>query len=102
MLKKLVVGNNIMLIIFVMLVAFFSFMFGMCFVHADEKVEYDKSFISIEVNDGDTLTSIAQDYAISAAEYDDYISEVKNINNLDGDTIHTGCYLLVPVYEVAE
>jgi LysM repeat protein len=74
----------------------------MRFVHADKKIEYDKSFISIEVNDGDTLTSIAQDYAVSTTEYDAYISEVKNINNLENDTIHAGCYLLVPVYEAAE
>jgi cell division protein YceG involved in septum cleavage len=102
MLKKLVVSNNVMLTMFVLLVAIFSFIFGMRFVRADEKIEYEKSFISIEVNDGDTLTSIAQDYAVSAAEYDTYISEVKNINNLDNDTIHAGCYLLVPVYDVTE
>jgi cell division protein YceG involved in septum cleavage len=102
MLKKLVVNNNIMLISFAALVAILSFMFGLRFVHADKKVEYDKSFISIEVNNGDTLTSIAQDYAVSAGEYDSYISEVKTINNLESDTIHAGCYLLVPVYEIEE
>jgi cell division protein YceG involved in septum cleavage len=99
MFKKLVTSNNIMLIFFVVLVAVLSFLFGMRFVHADKKVEYEKSFISIEVNNGDTLTSIAQDYAVSAAEYDSYISEVKTINNLESDTIHAGCFLLVPVYE---
>lgn len=68
--------------------------------YADEAVEYEKSFISIEIEQGDTLTSIAESYAKSEAEYQDYIEEVMSINNLKDDTIHNGCYLLVPVYTI--
>ncbi|MCM1498633.1 MAG: LysM peptidoglycan-binding domain-containing protein [Clostridium sp.] len=71
-------------------------------VFADDAIEYDKSFITIEISEGDTLTSLAQEYAVSSNDYSDYIEEVKSINNLKSDTIHSGCYLLVPVYEVVQ
>lgn len=68
-------------------------------VNADEAVEYKKSFTTIEVCSGDTLTSIAKEYAISEADYKEYIEEVVQINQLKGDVIHSGCYLMVPVYD---
>lgn len=91
-----------MLTIAVVLILTIIFFGGMSIVKADEAVEYEKSFISIEIENGDTLTSIAQEYAKSAADYSDYIDEVKSINSIKGDTIHTGCYLLVPVYTIVE
>lgn len=85
-------------------VLFFSMFLigGMKLVCADESIHYNKSFVSIEIHTGDTLTSIAEDYAIPAAGYSDYIEEVKRINNLKSDTIHAGCYLMVPVYQVID
>ena len=102
MMKKFVYNNRIMFTIGVVL--FFSvFIIGsMNMVRADESTQYDKSFISIEVERGDTLTSIANEYAISPAYYSDYMEEVKSINNLKDDTIHAGCYLMIPVYQVTE
>lgn len=99
---KRVFDNNIMLICVLLIILFFSFLFGFHAVYASESVEYEKSFISIEVQTGDTLTSIASAYAISTSQYNDYISEVKQINNLKDDTIHAGCYLMIPVYTVLE
>ncbi|MGN0155573.1 MAG: LysM peptidoglycan-binding domain-containing protein [Lachnospiraceae bacterium] len=92
-------SNKIMLTVGV--IVFFSIFIigGMRMVQADESIEYDKSFMSIEIENGDTLTSIAREYAVSEAEYTDYIAEVKSINNLKSDTIHAGCYLMIPVYE---
>ena len=100
--KKTVCNNNIMLTIVAILILGLSFFGGMRFVMADEAVEYEKSFISIEIEAGDTLTSIAQKYAISEAEYQDYMEEVKSINNIKDDTIHQGCYLLIPVYHIIQ
>ena len=98
--KKYINNNNIMLIIIVgILFSFFTFG-GMTFVHADEASDYEKSFITIEIQEGTTLSSIAEEYALSAADYGDYITEVKKINNLREDTIHAGCYLLIPVYDI--
>ena len=100
--NKLIDNNNIMLTILVIL--FFSiFILGsMSMVRASDSIQYAKSFISIEVESGDTLTSIAKEYAISVAHYSDYVEEVKNINNLKDDRIYAGCYLMIPVYQSIE
>lgn len=53
-------------------------------------------YTSIEIGRGDSLWSIAQEYApalgLSAGEY---IDRLRQMNHLDGDTIHEGCYLTV-------
>ncbi|MCU6761244.1 Cell division suppressor protein YneA [uncultured Roseburia sp.] len=54
---------------------------------------------SIEVKEGDTLWSIADTYMCE--EFDnkqDYIDEIKSINHLTDDTIHSGSYLTIPYY----
>lgn len=89
-----------MLTMAIILILSISIIGSVAVVKADESVQYNKSFISIEIESGDTLSSIAKEYAIMGTEYDDYIQEVRNINNLSSDTIHTGCYLMIPVYEV--
>ena len=100
MFGKMIYNNRIMLTIICVLFLSMFTIGGMKLVQADESLTYDKSFATITIEEGDTLTSIAKEYAISEAGYKDYINEVKSINNLKDDTIHTGCYLLVPVYEV--
>lgn len=90
--------NYIMLTALLILFLSICVIGGIHNVLADENISYDKSFVSIEISDGDTLSSIAEKYAISPADYSSYVEEVKSINNLKGDTIHTGCYLMVPVY----
>ncbi len=102
MLMKKVTNNNIMLIILFIVAVLLSLFIGFRMVHANESVEYEKTFVSIEIESGDTLTSIAKEYAPSSDAYTDYIIEVKNINNLQNDTIHAGCYLMVPVYRIVE
>lgn len=95
---KAINRNNIMLIIVGILIII-SFIIGhMTSVRADESRSYDKSFTTIAIEEGTTLTDIAMEYAVSEADYSDYIAEVKEINNLNQDTIHAGCYLLIPVY----
>lgn len=98
--RSKVYNNRIMLIVLVAAILFFTVINCITVAYADEVVEYEKSFISIEIAKGDTLTSIAETYAKSEAEYQDYIEEVISINNLKNDTIHSGCYLLVPVYTI--
>jgi cell division protein YceG involved in septum cleavage len=99
MTKIFVNNNKIMLTIGAIVFLSFFLIGGMGFVQADESTKYEKNFITIEVHPGDTLTSYAEEYAISPATYQDYIEEIKSINNLKDDTIHSGCYLLIPVYE---
>ncbi|MDE6759257.1 MAG: LysM peptidoglycan-binding domain-containing protein [Lachnospiraceae bacterium] len=100
MIRNCIYNNKIMLTIGTVLILSISIIGSIAVVKADESVQYNKSFISIEIESGDTLSSIAEEYAIMDTEYDDYIQEVRNINNLSSDTIHSGCYLMVPVYEV--
>lgn len=95
-------NNNIMLTISILIIIILSISMGIKAVYASEQIDYEKSFISIEIKAGDTLTSIASEHALSVSEYEDYITEVKQINNLEGDTIHAGCYLMVSVYNVLE
>lgn len=61
----------------------------------------EKYFTCITVEEGDSLWSIAEEYMTEEYEsHQEYISEVKQINNLTSSTIVTGTNLLVPYYEV--
>lgn len=58
-----------------------------------------KQVISMEIQKGDTLWSIAKEYITD--EYNninDYIQEIKASNGLASDTIHEGSYLIIPYY----
>ena len=59
-----------------------------------------KYYTSVQVEDGDSLWSIAEEYSdVDAyASYSDYIDEVKQINHISGDDIHAGEYLTIPYY----
>lgn len=66
---------------------------------ASEEDTVFKYYTSIEIEQGDTLWSIACEYMSS--EYDsiqDYIDEVKELNQLGPDDIHVGQYLMIPYY----
>ncbi len=54
---------------------------------------------SVKIGEQDSLWSIAEKYYTSDyKDIDTYIEEIKHTNNLKGDTIHTGNYLVVPHY----
>lgn len=58
-----------------------------------------KYFKSIQIQPGDTLWSIAEEYMSDDYEsMADYIKEVKFINNIENSRITTGKYLVVPYY----
>lgn len=66
---------------------------------AAEKTCFYKYYTSVEIRNGDTLWSIASEYVTE--EYDniqEYVTEIKSLNDLKGDTIHTGQFLIVPYY----
>jgi len=68
-------------------------------VNAKKSVNREKNIISIQVEAGDTLWSIAKEYITD--EYrniNTYIKEIKEVNNLASDTIHAGNYLVIPYY----
>lgn len=58
-----------------------------------------KYFTTVYVENGDTLWSIASEYATD--EYDDfdmYIAEVKKLNDLKSNTLQHGSHICVPYY----
>lgn len=58
-----------------------------------------KYYRTIEVKAGDTLWSIADAYADSAyVNKEEYINEIKKMNNISDDTIHSGNYLTISYY----
>lgn len=69
--------------------------------HSQKEV---KLFTSIEVNYGDTLSSIALEYIDEHYENtNDYINEVVRINSLDNsDELIAGQYIIVPYYTSME
>ena len=68
-------------------------------VNAKEEKPMIKYYTSIEVNQGDTLTSIAKDHIVGYSSVSDYIDEVKFMNSLkDVDDIRAGQKLYIPYY----
>ncbi|MCR5149343.1 MAG: hypothetical protein K6C35_10315 [Eubacterium sp.] len=59
-----------------------------------------KYYTSISIDDNDTLWTIAERYAApESGSYNDFIEEVKAINNLCGDRINYGEALVIPQYK---
>ncbi len=59
-----------------------------------------KCYKSIEIQPGDSLWSIAEEY--QDAHYtstNEYIKEIKQINHLQSDLIHSGRYLTITYYK---
>ena len=59
---------------------------------SDATISYD-SYI---VREGDTLWSIASEYKFGDYSTGEFVSQIKSLNGLSKDTIHTGCYILIP------
>lgn len=58
-----------------------------------------KYYTSVEIKNGDTLWDIASEYITE--EYDspqEYVAEVKSLNGMQGDSIRSGQFLIVPYY----
>ena len=67
--------------------------------YTSDMPESYKYYTSIVVGYGDSLSSIAQEYADEHYTISEYISEVRQINHLKEDeTIDAGSYLIVPYF----
>ncbi len=70
-----------------------------------EQVETQKVYKSVEIQTGDSLWSIASDYynddytSIHYDDINDYIKELKSMNSLSGDVIHSGANITVAYYK---
>lgn len=66
---------------------------------AEAATSNQKHYKCITIDADDTLWTIAQEnYSEEYDSYEDYIDEVKFINNLTNDTIYNGATLVVPYY----
>ena len=60
---------------------------------------YNKYYVSIRIESGDTLWTIADEYVAGFnISKSDYITEICNINGISEDNIHAGDYIVVPYY----
>lgn len=66
-----------------------------------EAASVSKLYKSIQVESGDTLWDIAERYNLcSDLTREQYINEIKTLNNLTNDEIHSGEYIVVSYYEI--
>lgn len=54
------------------------------------------TYESVRISGGDTLWSIAQEYH-GITDMSDFVDEIKALNGLSSDSIHSGAYLIIPV-----
>jgi cell division protein YceG involved in septum cleavage len=92
-------GIFIMFGIITLCILILSFCIVPTVVTAEKLMNREKNVISVKIEEGDTLWSIASEYITE--EYNDinsYIREIKKSNGLTNDTIHEGRYIIVPYY----
>lgn len=95
------------------LIAMFGILFAVIFilflllaptdVTAQKLRDSRKEIVSVQINKGDTLWSIASRYMTD--DYKDmnsYIDEIKETNGLSSDMIHEGGYIVVPYFAQGE
>jgi len=63
----------------------------------------ERHIISVQIEEGDSLWSLAEEYYTSDYKsIRNYVKEIKRTNGLSSDTIHAGCYLTIPCYVEVE
>ncbi len=80
--------------------AFIIILSSVNLTQAEEDTLARKQYTSICIQPGDTLWSIAEEYADGHySSIQEYIEEVRFINELPSDTIHAYAYLVIPYYK---
>lgn len=86
----------------VLLIVFVSIMILSITLNADAKENRnnkEKYYTSILIEEGDTLWSIAEEYKPDEnISVNKYINDLKRMNNIDSDVIHSGNYLTIYYY----
>ena len=102
--KQVVKCRMVLLLATVFVITLGSIVCGSIFSSAQEEstdAHQYKYFKSIEIQSGDSLWSIAEEYCDEAYDGDirEYIAEIKELNSLTSDHIHAGRKLLVIYYD---
>ena len=83
--------------IFITILTIFSIT-GMSF--GNTNTSYNIShYKTIDITTGDTLWEIAKEYKVDDFSTTEYISIIKNFNNMKGDIIKTGQQIVIPIYK---
>lgn len=65
---------------------------------ASDEMSY-KYYTSVEIKNGDTLWDIASEYMTDEyGSLQEYVAEVKELNNLPSDNIRSGQSIVIPYY----
>ena len=92
-----------LLLVAVMAITIGSIVFGSIFSSAknpNEDIVQYKYYKSIEIQQGDSLWTIAKEYCTNpSVDTHEYINELKDINALKSDVIHEGQHLMVVYYD---
>lgn len=102
--KQQVMYQRLVIIILTICIIFCGVLLGSTIMASGRSKASDdhaafKYYTSVQIEKGDSLWSIAVNHM--TPEYDnvqDYIEEVKELNQLDEDNIHSGQYLTIPYY----
>ncbi len=103
--KSLSLKGGLFRISFVIFIVMFFCVAGILNITAEgsEKM-VGKQYKSIQIEEGDTLWSIALDYndeSLSDCSIEEYIDDIMKINNLvRDDKITSGNYIIVPIYVI--
>ena len=93
--RLLLTAAALMIVLFATIILFWN---GTSMGSAEATTVKEKMYTSIEVQYGDTLWSLAEEYGREYADPSVFIKEVSTINKLSGDRITAGACLFIPVY----
>ncbi len=82
-------------IIIIAVILIFSATTGLFTAQGDTRAIYT----TIEVSDGDTLWSIAQQYGSDKMDTRDFIAEICELNEIDAGSLQAGSTLMVPIVD---
>ncbi len=89
----------IILVLSVLLIITMAILFFGTKSHAEEAVSRSKSYVSVQVCEGDSLADLADRYYSSEfKDLDSMISEIRYINNMVSDQVTPGLFVIVPCY----
>lgn len=101
--KEAAKKRMLVLLATILLITIGSIIFGNSFsaarAESDEHETLYRYYKSIELEYGDTLWELAEEYKLEGSSTKDYVDELMEINNLTSDTIHSGQHLVVVYYD---
>ncbi len=93
--KKVVV--SIVMLVLIAVAAFGVTMISRSDVSASDEAAIE--YVSVEVESGDSLWSIAKEnYSEACGDFNDYVDLIRDTNSMKDDNLIAGNYICVPIY----